>query len=137
MKCIICGRELVGKQVKYCRLKCANIGYRLGYNDSKENKSKTVENLYKRFKKAFDVDRERYNPKRVWLIRVFIKACLIKGYTQSSIARGIHKDHSCVHYHTKRIQKNEEKLAVEFLKNENYHYVKTNYPKGFTYGAKK
>lgn len=139
MKCIVCEKELVGRQRKYCCAKCRTLGQQLGYSEEYKDNSKSVEVLYRRFKKSFKIEKERYNPKIAFKIRVFVCACMKLGWSITSVSRGIKKDHATILYHLRRIKENESRLADEFLSNDKYSYNerKNYYPEGFTYGEKK
>lgn len=135
--CIMCGKKLKGRHVKYCSLKCAQKGYYTGKAKCMTNTEKQVRELFVDFQRAFDFYEKRFRQSIAWKARVFVCACFDLGHTSSSIGRGIHKDHATVLLHHRKAKEEEKKLAQDFLKNpKTYKYVdksKQIYPDGFHY----
>ena len=136
MKCIICGKELTGKKMKYCSMECAKKAYVLGLSETKANTEVQIRSMWNDFNKAFDVS-EKITATNAWKMRVFVEACYIQHHTPNSIARALKKDHATILHHKKKVQEKERLLAVQFLKDpKNYKYGKVGkpvYPVGFHY----
>lgn len=140
MKCIVCGKEIIGRKRKYCCIKCAKIAYQVGLSKPKENTEKKVFELWQYFKRAFDMESDKITSSNAWKARVFVCACYELGHSANSIARGLHKDHSVVLHHHKKANDREKQIASEFVKDtKHYRYInKLNtvasiYPVGFHY----
>lgn len=121
MNCIICGKELIRKQRKYCCPACAQAGYKLGKSDHYIDTSARVAKLYERFMEAFG-NPIFYGTGNGFYIKVFVAACIEKGYSDSSIAKGIKKDRSTICKHRINITDEEKRIAKEFLSDNNYVY---------------
>lgn len=134
MNCIICGKELTGKRRKYCSKKCAQIGYITGKAETKIDRSKEAEVLFIRFQKAFNHYGGYKGNGNGFIRRIFIAACVMSGFCDSSIAKAIKRDRSTVCVHRNHLSDLEKKIAKEFLENKNYVYgSKYN---NFSYGVK-
>lgn len=134
MRCIICGKKLVGKQRKYCCMEHAQVGYKIGRAETYKDNSHNVRELFQRFKKSFNCG-DNFFCNKGKFIRIFVSACLQSGWDVMSISRGIGKHHSTIYEHRDKIIKSEERIAKDFLENKNYVYgSKYN---NFTYGVKK
>ena len=143
MKCIVCGKNLTGHKRKYCCPRCAQIGFISGLAKPKDNTEAQVKDLYEYFKVAFNVSKDRFSSLTSWKARVFIKACYKLGYSASSIARGLGKNHADIIYHYNKASDKEASIAKEFLSDiKNFKYEepvepekpeRKIYPEGFHY----
>ncbi len=134
MKCIICGKELVGHQRKYCSMECAQIGYYTGKAERPKDESKEVSKLFKKYLKEYNLESYFHGYGRGKYIRRFIAACVEKGFNVSSIAKGINRCHTTVSKHVRKLT-NEDKLVGHQFLLGNYE-KESIYPKGFSYGVK-
>lgn len=132
MKCIICGKELIGRQRKYCCMDCAQIGFKKGLATTRKNTSKQVEVLYKRFLDAFNHPKTYHGNGNGFYPRVFVAACVELGFSDNSIALGMGKSRCNISRHRYKVSDKEKKIAHDFLGDERYKYG-SKYPKGFSY----
>ena len=122
MKCIVCGKKLRGNRYKYCSSKCAQKGYKQGKAMRIVDKSVAVRDLYEDFKKSFLVGTSYHCKDGGTKIRTFVCACLSLGYSITSIAKGIGRDHSTISHHKYNITEDEKRLAKTFLEHKDYVY---------------
>lgn len=139
--CVICGKELTTKQMKFCSKDCARVGHDIPGLKSRhiilDERYKECTKEFTRFIRAFSfVNGIRLNDKMLSKLRIFSCAMREKHLSADLIGKVTNKKPSTIKYHLKQITEEERFYANQFLTNTKYKYNELDYKKLNLYRSK-